>query len=80
MKIQSKILYWFIVLCCNLTACQLGDWHYVDFTDIPSSEGMFRVLSQRNTDMQKLAEDPNQLALWGIYSNEDTTDNSNSFS
>ena len=52
----------------------------MDFTDIPSSEGMFRVLSQRNTDMQKLAEDPNQLALWGIYSNEDTTDNSNSFS
>ena len=80
MKIRFKILYWLIALCCNLTACQLGDWHYVDFTDIPSSEGMFRVLSQRNTDMQKLAEDPNQLALWGIYSNEDTTDNSNSFS
>lgn len=65
---MKKILYISLVAIL-LTACQSGEWHYVDFTD-PSlvNKGMFRVVSQKTTDMQQLAADPNQLALWGLDS------------
>lgn len=73
MTIQSKILYQLTAFFLLLTSCQVGEWHYVDFTDIPSNPGMFRVVSQRNTDMQQLTSDPNQLALWGFNVLDDTT-------
>lgn len=73
MTIQSKILYQLTACFLLLTSCQVGEWHYVDFTDIPSNPGMFRVVSQRNTDMQQLTSDPNQLALWGFNVLDDTT-------
>ena len=76
MTIQSKILYQLTACFLLLTSCQVGEWHYVDFTDIPSNPGMFRVVSQRNTDMQQLTSDPNQLALWGFNVLDDTTRNS----
>ncbi len=62
-KLYNHLL---IVLLLLLTSCQLGEWHYVDFADVSSANGMFRVVSQRNTDMQRLVEDPNQLAIWGL--------------
>lgn len=56
-----------------LTSCQLGEWHYVDFTDIDAVKpGMFRVTKQQTTDMQKLVQDPQQLALWGITTPADS--------
>lgn len=67
MTIHNKTYYLLLILCAFiLTSCQLGEQHYVDFTDISSANGMFRVVSQRNTDMQQLVEDPNQLAMWGL--------------
>ena len=67
MTILNKTYYLLLILCAFiLTSCQLGEQHYVDFTDISSANGMFRVVSQRNTDMQQLVEDPNQLAMWGL--------------
>ena len=67
MTIHNKTYYLLLILCAFiLTSCQLGELHYVDFTDISSANEMFRVVSQRNTDMQQLVEDPNQLAMWGL--------------
>ena len=67
MTTQNKTYYLLLIFCAFLlTSCQLGEQHYVDFTDISSAKGMFRVVSQRNTDMQQLVEDPNQLAMWGL--------------
>lgn len=62
----------FILLIGLLTACQTGEWHYVDFADIESA-GMFRVINQRNTDLQQLVNNPNQLALWGVNQSDSST-------
>lgn len=56
-----------------LTACNFGEWQYVDFTQLEGVEqGMFRVVKQSTTDLQTLVQDPNQLALWGIGVNQDS--------
>ena len=56
-----------------LTACQTGELHYVDFTNIPTTgQEMFRVTRQQTTNMQTLTQDPNQLALWGLQQHKDT--------
>lgn len=69
---MKRIIYIFSALLL-LTGCNFGEWHYVDFTDIgAASEGMFRVTSQKLTDMQQLVQDPNQLAAWG-FTLDDTT-------
>ena len=55
-----------IALVC--TACNFGQWQFVDFTDVQSANGKaFRVVRQQTTDLQTLVQDPNQLALWGIH-------------
>ena len=61
---MKKILY--VCLIGFLTACHLGEWHYVDFANIEA--GGFQVTRQQTTDLQKLANDPNQLAVWGLTS------------
>ena len=61
---MKKILY--VCLIGFLTACHLGEWHYVDFANIEA--GGFQVTKQQTTDLQKLANDPNQLAVWGLTS------------
>ncbi len=56
-----------------LTGCQLGEWHYVDFTDTSLvKDGMFRVVSQKTTDMQQLVNNPDQLLMWGFSAMGDT--------
>ena len=63
---KAKI-YIICMLMVGLASCQFGDWHYVDFTDISGvTPGMFRVVTQQTTDMQKLVSNPQQLALWGM--------------
>ena len=50
-----------------LVGCKFGEWHFVDFTDVENVHpGMFRVVSQKQTDLRQLVEDPAQLAAWGI--------------
>lgn len=74
--IQKSKVYFFLIVSviCLFTSCQLGEWHYVDFTDTPSGPGMFQVVNQKTTDMQKLVEDPNQLALWGLSAEQTISD------
>ena len=56
-----------------LTGCQLGEWHYVDFTDTSLvKDGMFCVVSQKTTDMQQLVNNPDQLLMWGFSAMGDT--------
>ena len=56
-----------------LTGCQLGEWHYVDFTDTSLvKDGMFRVVSQKTTDMQQLVNNPDQLLMRGFSAMGDT--------
>ena len=70
-------IYIICVLMLGLASCQFGDWHYVDFTDISTVQpGMFRVVKQQTTDMQKLVVDPQQLALWGMDTTNHTILNS----
>lgn len=61
---MMKKYYILILSLISMTACQLGEWHYVDFMD--TSAGSFRVTQQKTTDMQQLVKDPDQLAMWGI--------------
>ena len=37
-----------------LASCQMGDNYFVNFEDVESAPGMFRVLRQQNTDMEEL--------------------------
>ncbi len=78
MTMPFKIAHLFITCLLLLTSCQLGEWHYVDFADVPTNAGMFRIISQRNTNMYQLTHDSNQLALWGFDTLEDTVLNPDS--
>lgn len=70
LKTKNYILF---ILFVVFSSCQMGEWHYVDFTNISSTQtGMFRVIKQQITDLQQLTRDPNQLALWGISTPSDT--------
>lgn len=54
-----------------LTGCYKGDVQYVDFSDLNMAENTtFRVISQKNTNLQDLCNDPEWLELVGIV---DTT-------
>lgn len=54
-----------------LTGCYKGDVQYVDFSDLNMAENTtFRVISQKNTNLQELGNDPEWLELVGIV---DTT-------
>ena len=37
-----------------LASCQMGDNYFVNFDDVESAPGMFRVVRQQNTDMEEL--------------------------
>lgn len=70
---MKKYIYIISILLPLLTACNFGEWQYVDFTQLEGVEqGMFRVVKQSTTDLQTLVQDPNQLALWGIGVNQDS--------
>ena len=43
-----------IILMGMLVSCNTGTNYYVNFDDVDSAPGMFRVTSQRNTDMVEL--------------------------
>ena len=54
-----------------LTGCYKGEVRYVDFSDLNMAENTtFRVISQKNTNLQDLCNDPEWLELVGIV---DTT-------
>lgn len=73
---MKKVIYILGALLL-LTGCQMGEWHFVDFTDTSLvKDGMFRVITQKTTDMQQLVQEPNQLAAWGILTNSDSVANS----
>jgi pimeloyl-ACP methyl ester carboxylesterase len=47
--------FWIVIVCSVLlAACQTGDNYFVNFDDIESAPSMFRVLSQKYTDMDEL--------------------------
>lgn len=73
---KKVILYFFLLL---LTGCQFGELYYVDFTD-PNliHSGMFRVITQKTTDLQQLVLDSTQLALWRL-NNTQEVDNTVSY-
>lgn len=64
-----------IILCLILLAsCQMGDNYFVNFDDVKSGPGMFRVIRQQNTDMEELVakggiKDMNGDALGGQKAN-----------
>ena len=73
---MKKVIYILGALLL-LTGCQMGEWHFVDFTDTSLvKDGMFRVITQKTTDMQQLVQEPNQLAAWGILTSSDSVANS----
>ena len=49
-----KKIYLGILLVVMLASCNMGRNYYVNFDDVESVPGMFRVTSQRNTDMEEL--------------------------
>ena len=56
-----------IALIACLASCSMGEWHYVDFTNIQGARpGMFRVTKQQTTDLQELVQDPEVLSRWGL--------------
>lgn len=68
MKRNIIIVQLFLLL---LTGCYKGDVQYVDFSDLNMAENTtFRVISQKNTKLQDLCNDPEWLELVGIV---DTT-------
>ena len=50
MKHFSTIILFSILLA----SCQMGDNYFVNFDDVKSGPGMFRVIRQQNTDMEEL--------------------------
>ena len=50
MKHFSTIILFLILLA----SCQMGDNYFVNFDDVKSGPGMFRVIRQQNTDMEEL--------------------------
>ena len=70
MKHFSTIILFSILLA----SCQMGDNYFVNFEDVESAPGMFRVLRQQNTDMEELVakggiKDMNGDALGGQKAN-----------
>ena len=70
MKHFSTIILFSILLA----SCQMGDNYFVNFDDVKSGPGMFRVLRQQNTDMEELVakggiKDMNGDALGGQKAN-----------
>ena len=55
------------VICILLVGCYKGEVQYVDFTDLGMAENTtFRVIEQKTTDLQTLANDSELLDLWGM--------------
>ena len=70
MKHFSTIILFLILLA----SCQMGDNYFVNFDDVKSGPGMFRVIRQQNTDMEELVakggiKDMNGDALGGQKAN-----------
>ena len=70
MKHFSTIILFLILLA----SCQMGDNYFVNFDDVKSGLGMFRVIRQQNTDMEELVanggiKDMNGDALGGQKAN-----------
>ena len=49
-----KKVYLGILFVVMLTSCNMGESYYVNFDEIESVPGMFRVVEQRYTDMEEL--------------------------
>lgn len=63
---MKRNIYFFIIALL-LTSCQKDNLYYVDFTDLDmASDSLFRVTAQKVTDLKDLANDPHQLATWGM--------------
>ena len=63
-----------ILFSALLASCQMGDNYFVNFDDVKSGPGMFRVIRQQNTDMEELVakggiKDMNGDALGGQKAN-----------
>jgi pimeloyl-ACP methyl ester carboxylesterase len=54
-----------ITIVFGVSACQMGDSFYVDFDDIQSTPGMFRVISHRTSDVQSLADSDSIMTMGG---------------
>lgn len=64
---MKRIIIILLGLVFLLTGCYKGELHYVDFTNLNmAANATFRVTSQKTTQLKRLAEDPELLALWGI--------------
>ena len=47
--------YWLVIIITGLlTSCEVGDNYFVNFDDIETEPGMFRVVHQQYTDMEEL--------------------------
>ena len=69
---MKKIYLGILVVMLGLASCSLGEWHYVDFTDVKLAQpGMFRVVKQQTTDMRELVKDPQMQAMWGLTETEE---------
>lgn len=63
---MKKILY-ICSIALIFTSCNFGQWQFVDFMDVDSMDpNVFRVVSQKCTNLDNLVEDPDQLAMWGM--------------
>ena len=51
---MMKKIYLGILVLGLLSSCQMGKNYFVDFDDVESAPGMFRVVRQQNTDMEEL--------------------------
>jgi pimeloyl-ACP methyl ester carboxylesterase len=69
---MKKIYLGILVVMLGLASCSLGEWHYVDFTNVKLAQpGMFRVVKQQTTDMRELVKDPQMQAMWGLTETEE---------
>ena len=64
------------ILLCMLVSCNMGELYYVDFENIESTPGMFRVVRQQYTDMEELVANGGIKTMGGevLSVSENTSD------
>lgn len=54
-----------VAIIFSVSACQMGDTFFVDFENVQSAPGMFRVMSQRTSEVQSLADADSIMTMGG---------------
>jgi len=58
--------YWLVIVIAGLlTSCEVGDHYFVNFDDIETEPGMFRVVHQQYTDLEELVANGGLKAMDG---------------